>query len=331
MMSDTTQVVCFGEALVDMLSNRIGDSESGGPETFTKYAGGAPANAAVAVAKLGGKAAFVGALGQDQFGHFLQQNLADAGVDIQHIVTTDKAKTALAFVSLDEHGERTFEFYRPPAADLCFRPEDFRPELFKQSGILHICSNSLTEMAIAQTTAYGVQQASKSGWITSFDVNLRHNLWPEGKADANRVNHLAQQCQIIKMSTEELDYLAQGHKDYLTQLLQHKPELILITDGARPVQWYTKADQGQLSPPKVAMVDATAAGDAFIGGLLSCLSAKPMHSNTLTEWLSGHELEDDLYFACCCGAHAASIKGAFSSLPDPDSLQPFLNQGANHA
>ena len=108
-------LVCFGEALIDFLS----DGKQ--PESFTKYAGGAPANVSVAAAKLGLKTSFCGMLGDDMFGHFIKDELTQHGVNTQYCQFTDAAKTALAFVSLDESGERSFSFYRPPAADLLLR------------------------------------------------------------------------------------------------------------------------------------------------------------------------------------------------------------------
>ncbi|WP_241240392.1 PfkB family carbohydrate kinase, partial [Xanthomonas vesicatoria] len=125
--------------------------------TFAQYAGGAPANVAVAVARLGGAAHFVGMLGRDMFGDFLLQSLQQSGVATDGIVRTDQAKTALAFVALDDAGERSFSFYRPPAADLLFRPEHFAADGFTQAAVLHVCSNSMTEPEIAQCTLDGMR------------------------------------------------------------------------------------------------------------------------------------------------------------------------------
>jgi fructokinase len=118
------KIVCFGEALIDFLA-RPGATQSE-PRAFLQFAGGAPANVAVAAARLGARSAFVGMLGTDMFGDFLQSSLADAGVDTSGIVRTDAARTALAFVQLAADGERSFTFYRPPSADLLFRDGHFR-------------------------------------------------------------------------------------------------------------------------------------------------------------------------------------------------------------
>ncbi|MFI5270177.1 MAG: carbohydrate kinase, partial [Chloroflexota bacterium] len=164
------EVLCFGEALMDMLA------EPGG--SYGPYAGGAPANVAVALAKLGVESAFVGMLAQDAFGDLLLESLGTAGVSTAQVARTKDANTALAFVSLDAEGERRFSFYRPPAADLLFRAEHFRPTAFKGAAAFHCCSNSLTEPAIAETTLEGVRLARAAGALVSVDVNYRPGLWP---------------------------------------------------------------------------------------------------------------------------------------------------------
>src|SRR5690242_21539817 len=121
------ELVCFGEALIDFLGEPETDA---GPQRFQRHAGGAPANVAVAAARLGTATAFVGMFGKDAFGDFLLESLRSAGVDTRHALRTDEANTALAFVTLDPMGDRRFSFYRPPAADLLFRPEHFKPECF---------------------------------------------------------------------------------------------------------------------------------------------------------------------------------------------------------
>ncbi|MEX2962602.1 carbohydrate kinase [Microbulbifer sp. TYP-18] len=322
------KVVCFGEALVDMLSNRVsGEAAFDKPEQFSKFAGGAPANAAVAVAKLGGEAYFAGMLGDDLFGHFLYEELQSQGVHTDYLRFTKKARTALAFVSLDAGGERSFEFYRPPAADLLFCPEDFAPGTFVGQGILHVCSNSLTEEAIAATTVAAVSCARRAGWLVSFDANLRHNLWSGGEADRDRVNALLALADLVKLSREELEYLACDQSNYLSQQLQHhQPQLILVSDGAKPVQWTTKMGTGQVEAPAVVAVDTTAGGDAFIGGFIHQLALQGVTSDSLPKWLALGKHRDALVFACACGAHTVSRQGAFAALPTLENLNIFLEQ-----
>ncbi|WP_237068019.1 carbohydrate kinase family protein [Microbulbifer guangxiensis] len=324
------KVVCFGEALVDLLSDRIsGNDGAGEMEQFRKFPGGAPANAAVAVAKLGGEAYFAGMLGDDLFGRFLLEELKAQGVKTDYVRFTDVAKTALAFVSLDEYGERSFEFYRPPAADLCFRPAHFHEQTFAGQGILHLCSNSLTDSEIAETTMHAAELAQARGWLVSVDVNLRHNLWLAGAADSARVLELVQRADIVKMSREERDYLA-ASENFNDELLAQRPQLLLITDGPQPLHWITSTGQGQIQPPMTRAVDTTAAGDGFIGGLIYQLARQQVTPANLGEWLNAETLIEALSFACACGAHAASLPGAFPSLPSQQSLNAFLQARSQH-
>lgn len=317
------KLICFGEALIDLLSNRI-NSDNNQPETFTKFAGGAPANVAVAAAKLGSDAYFCGMLGKDMFGSFLYESLQQNSVKTDYVFFTEQAKTALAFVSLNKDGERTFEFYRPPAADLCFHAENFNDGWFVDSGVFHFCSNSLTEQSIYEATCKGVELAIKSNWLISFDVNLRQNLWQNLSYSKSRIEALLQQSNVIKMAVEELDFLRESvdADSYIQQLLLGKPQLILITDGGNPLLWFSKKNKGVIPPPKITMVDATAAGDAFVGGLLYQLCQPKIDIDTLVD--SDDLISSVLEFACRCGGYAAAHQGAFPSLPDQKLLTSFF-------
>ncbi|CBV43515.1 carbohydrate kinase family protein [Halomonas elongata] len=306
------RLIAFGEALVDMLSSRLGDTHEG-PETFTPYAGGAPANVAVACARLGLPSQFLGMLGEDYFGDFLADELAAHGVDISGVRRTREARTALAFVSRDANGERTFDFYRPPAADLLYRLDHLPAGIFGESALLHLCSNSLTEPDIAETTLAMADMARRAGCLVSVDANLRHNLWASGEADIGLVTRLLDSADLLKLSSDELDYLRADHPedDWLAQRLAAGTKAIVITDGPGEVRLKRLETETRVAPPRVQAVDTTAGGDAFIGGLLARL-AERYHD----DWHRDADLlEDALTFACRCGAHAVARPGAYSALP----------------
>ena len=192
-------VICFGEALIDFLNT--GSQEDGclRINNYRQYPGGAPANAAVAVSKLGGKAFFAGQVGDDTFGEFLINALRTYQVDTQFVSKHPHAKTALAFVLLDEMGERSFSFHRHQTADLLFDKSQVDKNWFNESAIFHFCSNTLTEKSIAACTEYAVEQALMHGAIISFDVNLRHNLWATGKVTISVVDKLVKQAHVFKI------------------------------------------------------------------------------------------------------------------------------------
>ena len=318
--------IAFGEALIDMLSSRVGGN-SGGQEAFTKYAGGAPANVAVAVARLGGRSFMAGKIGDDMFGHFLRDEFHAAGVDTRYLLATREANTALAFVSLDAAGERSFSFYRNPSADLLFRADEFQPQWFAEPGILHICSNTLTTPEIAAVTLAGVQMARAHGWLISFDLNLRHNLWAAGAAETAPVWRLVAEATLLKMSKEELHYMCGDASEEATikRLFDSPAQLLLITDGGQPLRVLVRTADGfredSLTPPAVQMVDSTGAGDAFVGGLLYQLAVADIAADGLAAFCADHDgLMQALLFAARCGGYAAAHYGAFAAMPTQADL-----------
>jgi fructokinase len=319
------KILCFGEALVDLLSNTL-DDDNVTQESFIKFAGGAPANVSVAAAKLGGNAYFSGMLSSDMFGDFLMESLKNHGVKTDYVCVMSDAKTALAFVSLDQEGERTFEFYRDNSADLRFAYSDFQTHWFEDCSLFHFCSNTLTEQNIYASTAYGIQMAQDSGCLVSFDINLRLNLWATDDNPRLKILPLLARCNIIKASKEELLYLAgeQPSDDFIQDVLASGCQLFIVTDSSRAMQWYTQAGNESYNPIRIQMVDSTAAGDAFVGGLLYQLGQLNLTKTSLATLCNQpSKLTPIIEFASLCGAHAASRKGAFVSLPTQQSLAEF--------
>lgn len=325
------KVICFGEALIDMLSNRAGGAAADSPETFTKYPGGAPANVAVAIAKLGGRAHFAGKVGADMFGDCLRAEMDAAGVHTEALLQTEEAHTALAFVSLDARGERSFEFYRSPSADLLFRPEEFADDWFAEPGLFHFCSNTLTEEPIRAATLAGAGKAKAAGFLISFDVNLRANLWPRAVDPLPHIWDAIAQADLLKLCTEELAFLCRdlSEEAVIQKILGSGVSLILITDGGNPLRYIGRGLRGCLQPPATQVVDSTAAGDAFTGGVLFALA----QSDRGPEWLEGlhsaEPLEEVLALGMACGAFTVTRKGAFAALPTAADLPPEIRpQGA---
>ena len=307
------KIVCFGEALIDFLA------QPGEPRAFLQFAGGAPANVAVAVARLGGHAQFVGMLGADMFGDFLFDSLRDAGVDTSQIVRTDEAKTALAFVQLDEHGERSFIFYRPPAADLLFRDAHFNDATFADAAFFHVCSNSMTEAAIAQATLQGMARARAAGATVSLDLNLRPALWSDDPRE--RLWAALAAADLVKLARTELDYLAEGSDDaaVLRRIFEGHARLVVITDGAATMQWHTRDARGEVPAFKVRAVDTTAAGDAFVAGLLFQLARQPS------------DIVGALRFGAAVGALAVTRQGAFAAMPTLAEVHALIESQHDHA
>lgn len=317
-------ILCFGEALVDLHADRV--DAQGFASGFTPFAGGAPANVAVAAARLGGAARFAGMLARDLFGEFLLASLKQAGVSTADVARTDLANTALAFVSLDAHGERSFSFYREHTADLLFRASDFRADAFADVAVFHVCSNSMTDPALAEATREGMQRARRAAALVSFDLNLRPALWPTNVDPQPRVWPALHLADVVKLSAEEFSWLAvDGEQATLDRLWQGRARLLVVTDGARPLRWFHPDAEGELPGYAVDVVDSTAAGDAFVGGLLCCLAelgATPDRLDRLVSQLP--RLHAMLRFAAACGALTVTRRGSFSAMPAGDEVLAFM-------
>ncbi|MEL7449934.1 MAG: carbohydrate kinase, partial [Pseudomonadota bacterium] len=266
-----------------------------------------------------GNASFAGQVGSDPFGAFLVDALRHYGVDTSHTAIHPTAPTTLAFVFLDSDGERSFSFRRDNTADVILRCDQVHDSWFAGKPLVHYCSNTLTTPSIAEVTQHVVAEARRHGCFLSFDVNLRHNLWGEGKAGRQLVNDLVMQSDIVKFSAEELEYLCHGERqDYLANCFSAGVSAVLITDGPGDVVVHTAASRHIVVPPAVEVVDTTGGGDAFIAGVLHglCRQTDPAKASKDIARLCGI-----VAFAAHCGAFAVGRKGAFPSFPEFEAVQ----------
>ncbi|CAN6448782.1 unnamed protein product [Victoria cruziana] len=267
-------VASFGEMLIDFVPTEAGVSLADAPG-FLKKAGGAPANVAIAVKRLGGRSAFIGKLGDDEFGRMLAGILRENGVDDQGVRFDGNARTALAFVTLRADGEREFMFYRNPSADMLLTPDELDLPLLHQTKILHYGSISLISEPCRSAHLRAMAEAKKAGALLSFDPNLRLALWPSPDDARKRILSIWEEADIIKVSDVELEFLTGNGslEDEVALSLWHKDlKLLVVTIGDKGCKYYTKHSRGAVNSVKVKAVDTTGAGDAFIGALLKQLS-----------------------------------------------------------
>ena len=313
-----TKLLSLGELLIDMLPQ---DSQN---SAYLPIPGGAPANVAVGYAKLGGKAAFCGGMGDDYFAKQLTNALEQYNVDTEYLFTIEGAQTAMVIVSLDESGERSFNFYRHQTADLLLTNEHLKRINWDKLSTLHFCSNTLTNTAIAKTTVCALKQAKNNQKIVSFDVNLRYSLWQNSNDIEQNVHACYAYCDIVKLSRDELNFLAtqrqQSVEAYLQSLLELGVKLVFLTDGPAPATVYHNAFTLSEAAPTITAVDTTSAGDAFIAGVLYYLN----HSDNavpLTDKLNDESIvKKALHFGLRCGSKACLAKGAFPALPTQKTL-----------
>lgn len=311
----------IGEALIDMIPSRSGCAFADVP-SFSPRTGGAPANVCGAFARLGGKGALLTQLGDDPFGHKIASELAACGIDVSRVSFTDKANTALAFVSLAEDGNRTFSFYRKPSADLLYSPEQIDPAWFDEAFALHFCSVSLVDSPMKQAHLAAIEAADKAGAMISFDPNLRFPLWPDKNALRETVRQFMPMAHILKISDEELEFLT-GESDInaaLPQLFSGNVQLVIYTCGSEGAHAYTRACHGYAPCAKVKAVDTTGAGDGFIGSFLWQLARDGVGSAGLCG-LSEEKLREYLAFSNRFCGISVQQNGAIDSYPTLEQMQ----------
>ena len=194
-------IVALGESLIDFTP--AGINEMGMP-LFSQNPGGAPANVLAMASKLGRSTAFVGKVGRDAFGRFLQEHMEKAGIDCSALRRDDRVPTTLAFVQLDEYGDRSFSFYRDPGADVMLRPEEVDDTLLEGCRIFHFGSVSLTKEPCRGTTLWAARRARAAGALISYDPNYRPFLWPSVEAARRALCAALELTDILKVSEEEM-------------------------------------------------------------------------------------------------------------------------------
>lgn len=311
-------VITCGELLVDFVATEVGATLAHA-SLFQRAPGGAPANVAVGLARLGHHVGFLGQVGDDEFGHFLADTLGRNGVNVDGLRFSSQARTALAFVSLLAEGERDFMFYRHPSADMLWSLEEVDQISVSQVQIFHYGSISLIQEPSRSATMRALMYAKEGGAVVSYDPNLRLPLWPSrGEA---RTGILAgwQQANIIKVSEEELNFLREGQTlEHAARSLWHEQlRLLVVTQGKAGCTYFTPETSGQIPGFAVHAKDTTGAGDGFVAGMLSGLL-----EGKLT-WEKAM-IEEALLLGNAVGALSTTRVGAISSLPTMAEVQSLL-------
>jgi len=304
-----TDITTIGEILIDL--TQTGTSEQGIP-LFAANPGGAPANAAVAAARLGARTAFIGKVGRDPLGDFLNKTLRDSGVDVSQL-RCGSQPTTMAVVSVSPEGERSFRFLR--GADSSLSPEEVDPEAIERSKILHFGSVSLTAGLSRSATVYAARHAKHSGILVSYDPNYRATLW-NGEAEAAEWMRLPLPLvDLLKLSEEELPLLSgsDGLEAGSAALEDQGVRLVLVTLGSKGVFWRWQGRTGTVPGVKTTVADTNGAGDTFLGAVLSRLARR--EGKAPLEDLSAGELEDILSFANRAAAVTCSRSGAIPAMP----------------
>jgi len=309
-------VVALGELLIDFAPVSV--NEAGYP-TLAANPGGAPGNFLAALNRYGRKTAMIGKVGEDTFGKLLVGTLRKAGIDTAGIVIDPDQFTTMAFVSLDESGNRDFSFARKPGADTCLRPEEVREDLIAGSRVFHFGTLSLTDEPAASATRKAVELAKKHGLLVSVDPNLRKPLWKTEEDAKTAIEWSLRQADIVKISDEEIDFLwglspEEGAKKLTGE---YGVSLVYVTLGPKGCHAETKNCSADVnSPSGIHVVDTTGAGDIFGGSAMSQF----LKCGKAPAELTGADLEHIVRFACTAASLSTQKHGGISSVPEEDAV-----------
>lgn len=287
--------------------------------TFKQNAGGAPANVASVLAKLGCSSTFVGKVGNDLFGKVCKKALSDVGVNTDYLVLSDEYMTTLAFVCLDDYGNRDFGFYRDNTADINLSESDIVSTCYTNTKYFHFGSVSLTNEPSKTTILNTVKKAKNSGCIISYDPNLRLQLWKSEVTAKENILDAMNYTDILKISEEEAEFLF-DEKDYkkVCEIINKKYNLPIIIVTLADKGCYALINNKVYTSKayKLNTIDTTGAGDSFLAGVLYNL----IKLNKPLVELKEDEITYMLDFASALGSLVTTKKGAIPAIPKLDEI-----------
>ena len=311
------RIVSLGEVVADIYR---GESSSEVEMPFTARPGGAPANVAVAAARLGSEAAFVGSVGKDLFGDFVLRALDAEGVDTSGVGRCEPpTRTSLAFVEISDSGDREFTFYRSdPAADELLSSEDISRDLISGASFVNFGSIPLIKDPVRSAIQHAAELARESNVPVAFDVNFREHLWESLEVARETVDPLLDLSDIVKLGHEELGPLlgTEDNEEAAELLLKRRVKLVLISLGESGAFYATQDFQGSVPSFEIEVVDTTGAGDAFLAAALVHLSGM--------DWTE-ERIEEAARRGTAAGALACTGYGAMSALPTKADLESYMS------
>lgn len=312
-------IVSLGEILIDFTPN---GQNAHGAALFARNPGGAPANVLAMNAKLGGRSAFIGKVGNDAFGDFLKKTLESYAIDTSGLRKDPHVPTTLAFVQLDSSGDRSFTFYRNPGADVCLQESEVQTDLIDACRIFHFGSLSLTDEPCRSAALFACRYAKAQGKLISFDPNYRPALWRSVQEAKTWMEAGVAQADLLKVSEEEL-LLLTGEEDPrrgAALLLGRGVKAVFVTMGARGAFYRNASHEAFVPAPRVHAIDTTGAGDAFWGALLWKLC------RLSPDEISTADLRAEVAFANAAGSLTTTRPGAIPALPSGDEIARCLNE-----
>ena len=320
-MQKKFDVIAMGELLIDF--TMAGKSEQGNG-LFEACPGGAPCNVLAMLNKLGKATAFLGKVGNDQFGTLLTNTIEEAGIDASGLILDNEVNTTLAFVHTKPDGDREFSFYRNPGADMMLKEDEVKESLITGSKIFHFGTLSMTHEGVRKATKKALKIAKEAGMLISFDPNLRPPLWESLKLAKEQMEYGFGYCDILKISDNEIQFVT-GLTDYdegirYLQQKYHIP-LILLTLGKDGSRAYYKQMCVERKGFACNTIETTGAGDTFCGSSLNYIVEHGIEN------LTKEQLGEMLTFANAAAALITEKKGALRSMPEKEEILAFIQRG----
>lgn len=318
------EVICLGELLIDFVSSKKGVALIDAPG-FVKAPGGAPANVAAGVARLGREAGFIGKIGDDAFGHYLRRVLADSGVDVSGLALARDVRTTLAFVAVTAEGVPDFSFYRHPGADMMLGARDIKASYIRSAKIFHFGSISLIDEGPKAATLKALDLARRAGALVTYDPNLRPSLWRSAAQARREIWNGFAYADVTKVSDEEwefvtgIDSLEKGSK----RILDRGVKLVIVSRGKEGAYWNNGRESGNLPGYKVKVAETTGAGDAFVAQIIVSILREGEAGASL-ESLGAEKLNEIIDRANASAAICCTKIGAIPGLPTSSQVARFL-------
>lgn len=312
-------VIALGELLIDFTENGISDQ---GNPLLEANPGGAPCNVLAMLNKLGKKTAFIGKVGNDQFGHRLKKIVEESGTDVTNLLMDDEIPTTLAFVYTFPDGDRDFSFYRKPGADMMLKRSEISEELIKESKIFHFGTLSSTHKEVREATRYALSVAKENGLLISFDPNLRVPLWNNLDEARTEIEYGLAHCDILKISDNEVEFLT-GTTDYhkgIEQLREKYPiPFICLTLGREGSRAYYKDLVVEAEPfLQENTIETTGAGDTFTACMLNFILDYGL------DQLDEEKIKTLLTFANAGASLITTRKGALKVMPEKEDILALI-------
>ncbi len=314
-------VTALGEILIDFAD--VGRTDENYP-IMAANAGGAPANFLSVLAKYGKKTAFIGKVGNDVFGNLLVETVRHAGIDTTGVIVDDDHFTTLAFVTLDENGDREFSFSRKPGADTCITEREVPTDIIDESAVFHFGTLSLTDEPSKSALEFAVDYAIGEGCLITFDPNLRRPLWRSLDEAKKAIEWGLGKADVVKISDEETEFLWEdiNYTDAANRLINdYDVSLAMITLGKNGAYVANKNGRVYVPTPPARTIDTTGAGDIFGGSAVSCLLSFGKHPSEL----SVDELTEIAVFASAAASISTEKRGGIPSIPEYDAVLAYIS------